>query len=73
MAFVHHGRKVSSRRWLIAVAIYAFVVRPRLMLVRPRWIERLAIDCLYVPIVWPMQARMLAVLKRNIERSLGTG
>jgi hypothetical protein len=37
--------------------------------VRPRWLERLAFDWLYIPVVWPMQARMLAVLKRNIERA----
>jgi proline iminopeptidase len=37
--------------------------------VRPRWIERTAFDWLYVPVVWPMQARMMAVLKRNIERA----
>ena len=23
----------------------------------------------YIPVVWPMQARMLAVLKRNIEQA----
>jgi proline iminopeptidase len=37
--------------------------------VRPRWLERFAFGWLYVPVVWPMQARMLAVLKRNIERA----
>jgi hypothetical protein len=36
---------------------------------RPRWLERLVNYWLYVPVVWPMQARMLAVLKRNIERA----
>ena len=36
---------------------------------RPRWLERFANYWLYVPVVWPMQARMLAVLKRNIERA----
>jgi Trehalase-like, N-terminal len=36
---------------------------------RPRWLERLANYWLYVPVVWPMQARLLAVLKRNIERA----
>jgi len=34
--------------------------------VRPRWLYRVF---LYVPVVWIMQARMLAVLKRNIERA----
>lgn len=36
---------------------------------RPRWIERLAADWLLLPVSWVMQARMLAVLKRNIERA----
>jgi hypothetical protein len=36
---------------------------------RPRWLERFAFYWLYIPVVWPMQARMLAVLKRNIERA----
>ena len=36
---------------------------------RPRWLERFANYWLYIPVVWPMQARMLAVLKRNIERA----
>jgi proline iminopeptidase len=35
---------------------------------RPRWLER-SVDWLYIPSVWVMQARMLAVLKRNIERA----
>ena len=34
--------------------------------VRPRW---LFVSWLYLPVVWIMQARMLAVLKRNIERA----
>jgi len=37
--------------------------------IRPRWIERAVIYWLYLPIVWIMQARMLAVLKRNVERA----
>jgi hypothetical protein len=37
--------------------------------VRPRWLEGFTNYWLYVPLVWPMQARMLAVLKRNIERA----
>ena len=36
---------------------------------RPRWLERFVNYWLYIPVVWPMQARMLAVLKRNIERA----
>lgn len=36
---------------------------------RPRWLERLANYWFYLPITWPMQARMLVVLKRNIERA----
>jgi proline iminopeptidase len=36
---------------------------------RPRWLERFANYWLYMPMTWPMQARMLAVLKRNIERA----
>ena len=38
---------------------------------RPRWLECFANYWLYIPVVWPMQARMLAVLKRNIERASG--
>jgi hypothetical protein len=37
--------------------------------VRPRWIERFTNYWLYIPLVWPMQARMLAVLRRNIEQA----
>src|SRR5215470_16803828 len=36
---------------------------------RPRWLERIVNYWLYIPVVWPMQARMLAVLKRNIEQA----
>jgi proline iminopeptidase len=36
---------------------------------RPRRLERFVNYWLYIPLVWPMQARMLAVLKRNIERA----
>ncbi|HEY5987660.1 MAG TPA: hypothetical protein VIV12_14990 [Streptosporangiaceae bacterium] len=36
---------------------------------RPRWYGRFASYWLYIPVTWPMQARMLAVLKRNIERA----
>ena len=36
---------------------------------RPRWQERFVVDWLYMPCVWAMQARTLAVLKRNIERA----
>ena len=37
--------------------------------VRPRWVERFTSYWLYLPLVWPMQAHMLAVLKRNIEQA----
>jgi proline iminopeptidase len=37
--------------------------------IRPRWIERFVNYWLYIPVTWIMQARMLAVLKRNIERA----
>jgi hypothetical protein len=36
---------------------------------RPRWLERFVNYWLYIPVVWPMQVRMLAVLERNIERA----
>jgi hypothetical protein len=36
---------------------------------RPRWLERFFNYWLYMPVTWPMQVRMLAVLKRNIERA----
>ncbi len=36
---------------------------------RPRWVERFVASWLVIVVVWPMQARMLAVLKRNIERA----
>jgi proline iminopeptidase len=38
-------------------------------ILRPRRLERFANYWLYIPVVWPMQARMLAVLKHNIERA----
>lgn len=41
--------------------------------IRPRWLDRFASYWLYMPLVWPMQARMLAVLKRNIERAAASG
>ncbi len=37
--------------------------------IRPRWLARFVFYWLYVPVTWTMQARMLAVLKRNIERA----
>jgi len=37
--------------------------------VRPRWIERFVFSWSSIPVVWIMQARTLAVLKRNIERA----
>ena len=37
--------------------------------IRPRWLGRFVFYWLYIPVTWIMQARMLAVLKRNIERA----
>jgi hypothetical protein len=37
---------------------------------RPRWIERFIADWLVLPTTWIMQARMLAVLRRNIENAI---
>lgn len=36
---------------------------------RPRWIERFAAEWVLILVSWIMQARMMAVLKRNIERA----
>ncbi|MDX1889991.1 hypothetical protein [Mycolicibacterium sp. 050158] len=38
---------------------------------RPRWLERFAGYWVYVPVTWIMQARMMLVLKRNIEAAGG--
>jgi proline iminopeptidase len=40
---------------------------------RPRWVERFIASWLIVALSWPMQARMMAVLKRNIERAVRAG
>jgi proline iminopeptidase len=37
--------------------------------IRPRWLGRFVFYWLYIPVTWIMQSRMLAVLKRNIERA----
>jgi proline iminopeptidase len=37
--------------------------------IRPRWLERIVFDWSNVLVVWIMQARMMAVLKRNIEHA----
>jgi proline iminopeptidase len=37
--------------------------------IRPRWLERFVFYWLYIPVVWVMQARMLAVLKQRIEQA----
>jgi len=37
--------------------------------IRPRWLGRFISYWLYVPVTWIMQARMLVVLKGNVERS----
>ena len=36
---------------------------------RPHWLERFVYEWVFAPVVWIMSARMLAVLKRNIERA----
>ena len=36
---------------------------------RPRWLGRILTYWLYPPVVWIMQARMMAALKRNVERT----
>jgi hypothetical protein len=36
---------------------------------RPRWVERFIAPWLLIWLAWPMEARMMAVLKRNIERA----
>ena len=41
--------------------------------VRPRWLKGPVYAWLLPPVVWIMQARMLAVLKRNVERATSTG
>lgn len=38
--------------------------------IRPRWVDRWLLYWFFAPVVWIMQARMMAVLKRNIERDL---
>ena len=35
---------------------------------RPRWLGRVISFWIFPPLVWVMQARMLSVLKRNVER-----
>jgi hypothetical protein len=37
--------------------------------IRPPWVGRLVFYWFYIPVTWIMQARMLTVLKRNIERA----
>jgi len=39
---------------------------------RPRWFERFYNYWVYGPVVWSMHVRMLAVLKRNVERTART-
>lgn len=36
---------------------------------RPRWVERFVASWLLIALSWPMQSRMMTVLKRNIERA----
>jgi proline iminopeptidase len=40
---------------------------------RPRWLGRLVASWLFPPVVWVMQARMLRVLKRNVEAAAAAG
>jgi proline iminopeptidase len=40
---------------------------------RPRWLGRLLASWLFPPVVWVMQARMLRVLKRNVEDTAAAG
>lgn len=40
---------------------------------RPRWLQRVVDYWMYVPVTWVMQARMLVVLKRNIEAATRRG
>jgi proline iminopeptidase len=40
---------------------------------RPRWLGRLVASWLFPPVVWVMQARMLRVLKRNVEAPAAAG
>lgn len=37
---------------------------------RPRWVERFVASWFWILVAWPMQARMMAVLKRNVEQSV---
>jgi proline iminopeptidase len=70
----------QPRPWAYTEGLWGFLLaelpggRTRLVIggyqaMRPRWAERLYNYWVYVPVVWIMQARMLAVLKRNIERA----
>jgi proline iminopeptidase len=40
---------------------------------RPHWLGRLVASWLFPPVVWVMQARMLRVLKRNVEAAAAAG
>ncbi|QWZ07783.1 hypothetical protein KRR39_20710 [Nocardioides panacis] len=40
---------------------------------RPRWLGLLLASWLFPPVVWVMQARMLRVLKRNVEDTAAAG
>jgi proline iminopeptidase len=39
---------------------------------RPRWIERFIASWVLLPVSWPMQVRMMAVLKRNVEHAVAS-
>jgi len=42
-------------------------------IIRPQWVERVELYWLYPPVVWIMEAHMLSVVKRNIERAARRG
>ena len=82
-----HGRLLDAsepRPSAYVEGLWAFLLkelpegRTRLIIsgyqtMRPLWLERFVNYWLYLPMVWPMQARMLAVLKRTVERAAGYG
>jgi len=77
------GRTLDSkelRPWAYVEGLWGFLLNElpsghtRLVIggyqaIRPRWLGRFVFYWLYVPVTWIMQARMLVVLKRNIEQA----
>jgi hypothetical protein len=68
----------EPRPWAYIEGLWGFLLnelpggRTRLVIsgyqaMRPQWLARFVFYWLYLPVTWPMQARMLVVLKRNIE------